>query len=186
MGDIFEGPADLIVLPCSARGTIRKSLRKTAEKYDFPTPEELHLNLQHGDISAVYPFPDRTISKFFVYAASVYFDESSIEILETIGRKLGILTTIKSEIVHIETVLLGTGAGGVSTEVAGRALSKGFCATSKDNATLVICVQDAERLERLKQVISSSFLSRLWDSLILKLSFFGFGIDLKKFFGRKT
>lgn len=185
MGDIFEAhQADLIVLPCSATGSIRKSIRKSSETYGFSTPEELNLNLQHGDISALYPFPDTSIAKFFVYAASVLYDYSSKEILESIGEKLGILTTIRNDIRHIETVLLGTGAGGVPTEVAGYALSKGFHATSKDSI-LVICVQDAERLERLKKVINGNMFSRLWNSLTLKPSLYGFGIDLKKFFGRK-
>jgi len=184
MGDIFEGPADLIVLPCSAKGTIRKSIRKAAETYNFPTPEKLGLNLQHGDISAPYPFPDQSIAMFFVYAASVLYDYSSRQILESIGQKLGLLTTMRSDIHRIETVLLGTGAGGVTTEVAGRALSKGFYATSK-NSILVICVQDSERLEKLKKVITGNIFSRFWNSLMLRPSFFGFGVDLEKLFGGK-
>lgn len=185
MGDIFEGPADLIVLPCSARGTIRKSIRKAAETYGFPTPEKLNLNLPHGDISAPYLFPDQSIAKFFVYAASVLYDYSSREVLESIGKQLGILTTRRSDIHRIETVLLGTGAGGVATEVAGRALSKGFYSTSEDSI-LVICVQDAERLIKLQKAIYGNIFSRLWNSLMLRPSFLGFGVDLKRLFGRKN
>jgi hypothetical protein len=51
MGDIFEGGADLTVLPCSAKGTVSSATRRWLTLFDIPSPQDLGLSLQLGGIS---------------------------------------------------------------------------------------------------------------------------------------
>ena len=71
-GDIFEGAADLTVLPCSAKGTISSAAARWKQAFGVATPTELGLKLSHGDISTLHAFPGpQSISKNYCYAAAV-------------------------------------------------------------------------------------------------------------------
>ena len=55
-GDIFEGGADLTVLPCSGKGTISSSTRRWKEAYGFPSPDELATRPKLGEVSELVSF----------------------------------------------------------------------------------------------------------------------------------
>src|SRR6266404_9497874 len=93
MGDIFEGSADLTILPCSAKGTISSATGRWKQVFGIKTPKELELALQLGSVSDLYAFPGpSTICKRFCYAASVLNDHSSSDIITRIGAEIGKIT----------------------------------------------------------------------------------------------
>jgi hypothetical protein len=110
---------------------------------------------------------------------------STPEAVEKIASGLGMLTTANPQIRLIESPLLGTGAGGLNTETAGRALYRGFMATSAPESMLYVFVFDQERLTKLHDITTERQRTSVWDALGLRPGLFGFSIDLKKLFSRK-
>ncbi len=149
-GDIFEGGMDVTVLPCSAKGTVKGGTARRLSEYGLATPKELGLNLQLGETSEPIPFTGSpNITKYIVFAASVFNDSSSPQDIERIAMLLGNLTNKYPEIRMIETPLLGTGAGGLSDEVSGSALYAGFKSSSRSDATLYVFLYGNDRLTKL-------------------------------------
>jgi hypothetical protein len=182
MGDLFEGSADLTILPCSAKGTITSAAARWKHAYGVSSPQELGLTLKLGGISPIFPFPGpQNISKFFCYAASVLNDHSSAEVIESIGTQVGKVTSERDDIRIVESPLLGTGAGGLFTEVAGRSLSKGFLSASSLEATLFIFVYDRERFEKLGVTLGEQgVLQKVWDAVGIRPGILGINVDVKK------
>lgn len=157
MGDIFEGSADLTVLPCSGKGTVSSATRRWLKMFSIPSPMEISSQPRFGDISDLINFPgDQRISRYVVYAASVLNDFSSAAIIRGIAAKLGGITQIHPEIRLIQTPLLGTGAGGLGTEVSGKAFYDGFRSTAHPDSTLHIFVFDRERQTTLQALIDET------------------------------
>lgn len=155
MGDIFEGSAQVTVLPCSGKGTVSSAVRRWLEMFEIPAPKDIENPPPFGGISELLPFKGKTtITKQVVFAASVLNDFSSYEMLYSIATKLGELTQLDPSIRLVETPLLGTGAGGLKTEVAGKALYQGFKSTAHPDATLYIFVFDRERQITLQNLFS--------------------------------
>jgi hypothetical protein len=117
-------------------------------------PKDVGMQLQLGSLSEVLDFPGpKHITKYIVFAPSVLNDFSSPEVIESIGHQLGQLTHANPLLRQIEAPLLGTGAGGLKTEVAGKSLYNGFLASSISDATLYIFVFDSERQIQLTNLI---------------------------------
>lgn len=155
MGDIFEGSAQVTVLPCSGKGTVSSAVRRWLTMFDIPSPRDLPSQPQFGDVSELIAFKgEKSITKQVVFAASVLNDFSSFAIIKSIAAKLGELTQKNPDIRLIETPLLGTGAGGLKTEVAGKALYQGFKSTAHLDSTLYIFVFDRERQTALQTLFS--------------------------------
>ncbi len=155
MGDILEGGMDLTVFPCSAKGTVSTATRNMLVWNGLPTPLDLQLQLEHGEVSELIPVPGSKRPRFIVFAASVLNRTSSAEIIEKIGVQLGAITVANPGIRLVEAPLLGTGAGGLKTIVAGKALSKGFKSSSVSEATLFIFVFDHERFTILSSLLET-------------------------------
>ena len=156
MGDIFEGAAQVTVLPCSGKGSVSSTVRRWLTIFDIPAPKDIPSQPQLGEISELIPFKGETrITQHIVFAASVLNDYSSFEIIHRIAARLGQITQLESEIRFIETPLLGTGAGGLKTEVAGKALHQGFKSTAHPDSTLSIFVSDKDRHTKLQALLSS-------------------------------
>lgn len=84
-GDIFDGPSDVIVLPCSTAGTITTVVRDRLVDYKIPFPRP---GLRLGDVQ-VLPFKGgENIAQFVAYAASVDGYASSRDAIWQIGRRL--------------------------------------------------------------------------------------------------
>src|SRR4051812_45949480 len=86
--DIFDSTSDLLVLPCSAKGTISTTVQRNADQYGIPRPKPMPL----GNV-LVIPFPPpATIAKFIGWAASVERDSTTPNVIRRIGARLGELT----------------------------------------------------------------------------------------------
>src|ERR1051325_10635986 len=156
MGDIFEGSAQLTILPCSGKGTVSSATRRWLTMFGLPSPKDISSQPQLGEISGLIPFPgSQSITKYVVFAASVLNDFSSAEVIRKIAVRLGDLTQSNSDIRFVETPLLGTGAGGLKTEVAGKALYQGFKSSAHTDASLYIFVFDRERQTMLQTVFGN-------------------------------
>jgi len=157
LGDIFEGGADLTVLPCSAKATVSSATERWLKIFGIPYPTSLAAPPKLGEISEIFEFPgNKTISEFIAFAATVLNDSSEPAIIERIAVQLGHLTQYNDRIRIIELPLLGTGSGGLTTVEAGRALHRGFMQSASEDATLYIFVMDKERLRLLESELKPS------------------------------
>lgn len=137
LGNLFDGPTDLVVLPCSTGGSITSFVAHSLHSYKLPQPPT-HLEL--GEIDIV-PFPGgENIAQFVAYAASVLHSSSSPEAICHIGLALGSFTQTEPSIRAVSAPLLGAGAGGLSSETVVESLRSGFLETASPNATLTISV----------------------------------------------
>src|SRR5215213_6492288 len=104
LGDMFDGPSDLIVLPCSTAGTITPFVRKRLVHHRIPYPD---VGMELGDVN-ILPFKGgENIAKFVAYAASVDGHSSSFDAISRIGEHLGAETRRRSMVRLVSTPLLG-------------------------------------------------------------------------------
>jgi hypothetical protein len=184
MGDVFEGGADLTVLPCGAKPTWTASVERWIEQFDLPTPKDLVEQIRLSEVTSTSPFPGpQRITRFIAYAASVSNDQTSADAIMKIGQNIGAKTKLNPEIRIVESVLFGTGHGRLDDVTAARALAKGFRNEADSGATLWIHVQSHDRFLTVQKALTAGFWRQLWNSLQLSPSFFGIGINLKKLFG---
>jgi hypothetical protein len=134
---MFDGPSDLIVLPCSTAGTITSFVREKLihHRISYPKP-----GMQLGDVH-VLPFEGgENIAQFVAFAASVEGSHSSTEAIRRIGVQLGECTRRGPTVRLIAAPLLGAGAGGLRSEVVVQSLSAGFKSAADKDASLTISV----------------------------------------------
>jgi hypothetical protein len=68
LGNLFDGPSDLIVLPCSTAGTITGFVARSLAQYSIPHPRE---GMKLGEIE-ITPFEGaENIAQYVAFAASV-------------------------------------------------------------------------------------------------------------------
>lgn len=147
LGDMFDGPADLIVLPCSTSGTITGFVARRLVEYSIPHPK---IGMALGEVE-IMPFDGgEDIAQFVAFAASVHRNTSSVSQLQGIGRALGQFTAENSSVKYVAAPLLGAGAGGIQSELVAQALREGFMATAAPDATMVIHVLHQEIYDRLR------------------------------------
>jgi hypothetical protein len=146
-GDMFDGPADLVVLPCSTDGTITGFVARRLVQHSIPHPK---MDMALGEVE-IMPFDGaEDIAQFVAFAASVHRNSSSETALKSIGKRLGTFTAANSAVKYVAAPLLGAGAGGIQSELVVAALREGFCATAAADATLAIFVLHQEVYDRLK------------------------------------
>lgn len=137
VGDMFDGPSDLIVLPCSTEGTITSFVRQKLVNYRIPYPRP---GLKLGDVHIV-PFEGgENIAQYVAYAASVDSNTSSPAAIRRIGQQLGAFTVQGPAARLIAAPLLGAGAGGLQSEVVVQALRDGFRVSAHSDAVLQISI----------------------------------------------
>ena len=147
LGDLFDGPADLIVLPCSTAGTITGFVARSLVQYAIPHPRD---GMGLGEVD-IMPFEGgEDIAQFVAFAASVRGNSSSAKAIEAIGRSIGEFTAEESSVRTVSAPLLGAGAGGLPSETVVASLRAGFSATAAKDATLIIYALHRELYERLK------------------------------------
>ena len=145
-GDVFDGPSDLIVLPCSTSGTISNFVRQRLAYHSIPRPNG---GMALGEVS-VMPFNGgENIAQFVAYAASVRHNSSTRDAVNAIGRSLGQATIDRASIRRVAAPLLGAGAGGLDAEDVVAELSQGFKSTASSSATLIIHVLHKSLFEKL-------------------------------------
>jgi hypothetical protein len=148
-GDLLDGPADLVVLPCSTAGTVTHLVANKLERFSLPTPTPMRL----GAVQ-VLPLEDaRHLAQFAAFAASVAAFTSSPETIATIGAALGQATHRSPAIRIVNAPLLGAGAGGLASEVVVENLRKGFLAEAVADAVLNIYVLHADVYRKLLSAV---------------------------------
>jgi hypothetical protein len=183
-GELFEGGADLVVLPCSVKGTISTATKISVEHFKLEKPESFSKPLKLGATTKSKVFPGITHSpaRYYCYACSVFNDSSELNALENIGQELGKFTEQDSTIDIIQSPLLGTGAGKISKKDSVISLARGFKKTARINSTLQLFVSDHESEQELNKLLGSGVFTRLIDSVLLNPNLFGVGVNLKKIF----
>jgi hypothetical protein len=146
-GNLFGGPADLIVLPCSTAGTITGFVARTLAHHKICHPRA---GLQLGEVD-IMPFEGGDdIAQYVGFAASVRGLSSSEKAIYSIAEELGCFTNRVSSVKRISAPLLGTGAGGLDAENVVEALREGFISRAGQGTTLVIHVLDDGVYQRIK------------------------------------
>ena len=126
LGDMFDGPADLITLPCSTSGTITGFVARSLVHYSIPHPR---VGMTLGEVE-ILPFEGADdIAQYVAFAASVKRSSSTTQAIELIGAALGGFTRSQSSVRSISVPLLGASAGGIQSEKVVAALHKGFITT---------------------------------------------------------
>jgi hypothetical protein len=147
LGDMFDGPSDLIVLPCSTSGTITGFVARRLARYSIPHPRS---GMALGEVE-ILPFEGgEDIAQFVAFAASVHGYDSGLKELGLIARALGSFTAAQPEVKYVAAPLLGAGAGGIRSELVVGALRDGFLNTAASDATMVIHVLHQNVYDRLK------------------------------------
>lgn len=148
LGNLFDGPADVIVLPCSTSGTVTGFVAQSLNQYSLPYPSD---DMRLGSVE-ILPFEGgENIAQYVAFAASVKTMTSSLEAIESIAVGLGEFTQTESAARVVSVPLLGTGAGGLQSEAVVAALKKGFEISAHKDATLVVHVLHKEIFDRLRE-----------------------------------
>jgi hypothetical protein len=137
-GDLFDGPSDLIVLPCSTIPTVKRFVADHLRNFDIRAPERV---MQPGGV-IIEPFRgSENIAAYVAFAASVIVrGETTPALIRRIGEALGRFTVDNSSVQIVAAPLLGAGAGGLKSEEVVKSLSSAFLAHCAPRATLRIFV----------------------------------------------
>ncbi len=149
LGNLFDGPSDLIVLPCSSAGTVTRFVARSLEHYSIPHPKE---GMALGEVE-ILPFEGgENIAQFVAYAASVEGMSSTVDAIELIGKTLGEFASEQPSVRSIAAPLLGAGAGGIQSQKALSALHRGFGSIEKNSASLIVHVLHKEVYDRIQGI----------------------------------
>ncbi len=147
LGNLFDGPSDLIVLPCSTTGSVTGFVARSLDDYLIPYPLT---DMTLGQVE-ILPFEGgENLAQFVAYAASVHRNSSDEKVILKIGESLGTFSKKEPSVRLISAPLLGTGYGGLKLELACFELAKGFTNTAHDDATLIIRVLHEDDFARLR------------------------------------
>lgn len=148
LGNLFDGPADVIVLPCSTAGSITGFVARALNQYSLPHPVG---DMEIGGVE-ILPFEGgENIAQYVAFAASVNAMTSSLSAIENIASKLGRFTQKESSARVIAVPLLGAGAGGLQSEKVVAALKRGFETNAHEGASLIVHVLHKEVFDRLRE-----------------------------------
>ena len=155
-GNMFDGPSDLVVIPCSTVPTITWFVADYLRSFDIPEPQN---KMKPGDVLFADLGRASNIAQVAAYAASVgRFGRLKVtpsSIIEHIGQSLGSFAADNLWISQISCPLLGTGAGRMEPTEAARALSSGYLATAPDRALLRLFVLEDAVYDRIRGLIVS-------------------------------
>jgi hypothetical protein len=147
LGNLFDGPADVVVLPCSTSGTVTGFVARSLSKLSIPHPR---VGMRLGDVE-ILPFEGgENIAQHVAFAASVRGMTSSLTTIESIGVKLGEFTKSNPSARIVAAPLLGAGAGGLQSEKVVAALRQGFESSAHDAACLIVYVLHREVFDRIR------------------------------------
>jgi len=157
MGNVFEGGADLTVLPCGAKPSWTSAVNQWIERFKLPTPRQLMPTMRLSDVTPTAHFPGpKNITKFIAYGASVLNDPTTPEAIEKLGANIGKITRSNSDIRIVESVLFGTGYGRLSDTMAAEALTRGFQSTAQADSQLWIWVFGHDRHATVSKAIEAA------------------------------
>jgi hypothetical protein len=151
LGDMFDGPSDMLVLPCATDGSVTGFVEQRLYHHRIPHPQ---YGMELGDVQIMPFVGGENIAQFVAYAASVEARTSSEAAIRRIGEQLGAATSHQSTIRLISAPLLGAGAGRLPSGAVVEALATGFKSTAHQDARLVIHVLHRELFDRLSTEIA--------------------------------
>ncbi|MFZ1683021.1 MAG: toll/interleukin-1 receptor domain-containing protein [Candidatus Zixiibacteriota bacterium] len=147
LGDLFDGPSDLIVLPCSTGGTVTGFVGSRLSAHSLPHPKA---GMKLGEIEIV-PFEGgENLAQFVAFAASVQAHSSALSAIKSIAEGLGEFTVQEPSVRAISVPLLGAGAGGLGPESVIEALQRGFRRTAEEDAVLSIFILHPDLFARYR------------------------------------
>lgn len=151
-GDMFEGPSDLVVIPCSRVPTITWFVEERLRLFRIPRPQ---IRMQMGDVVFEDLQHASNIAQVAAYAASAARGGVSLEAIERIGRTLGSYCAENPWIGQIACPLLGTGAGRLEPTAAASALARGYLATAPEQAHLRLFILEDVTFNRTRSLFMS-------------------------------
>ena len=146
LGNLFDGSADVVVLPCNTDGGVAPFVAHSLATYEIPRPGPVEL----GQITLLPLEHAQAVAKYAAFASSVR--DGSIttrQTLVSIGEKLGLACSQIPSLRLVSAPLLGAGAGGCHWEDVVRGLRDGFRSTAPQDATLRISVLHESIYSRL-------------------------------------
>lgn len=147
VGNIFDEPCDLLVIPSSARGIVTPEIRVEIRNAGLPLPGAMKRGISHFELQ-------NARWKGVAYAAATTGETSSAVAVENIAKELGRL----ARWIGYKTIaapLLGAGSGELLPRVAADALIRGFQAIAPDSTLLVINVRTPDKVIALADRITS-------------------------------
>jgi TIR domain len=138
-GDLFDGPADMIALPCSTEGTVTGPVERRLRQFSLPHPGRMKL----GQVE-ICPLDDADqVAQYVAFAASVFDVSSTLDAISQIGAGLANATQDRRSVRSISAPLLGTGAGGLAPDDVVRRLKEAFEKNAAPDAVLSLFVLQA-------------------------------------------
>jgi hypothetical protein len=151
---MFEGPSDLVVLPCSIIPTVTPFVTERLRRFSIGQPTE---PMTLGGVYFVRLTDAEHVANWAAYAASVDAGRSSsLDAIEAIGRRLGAHAAEHADVNSVASPMLGTGSGGLAPEPATQSLVRGFLATAPDRAILRLYALDEGVFSDLKGFFASA------------------------------
>lgn len=113
-GDMFEGPTDLVVIPCSTRPTVSRLVGDRFRAFQISPPDR---PMRAGEVIFQPLASARQIAPYAAFAATVNSDRRT-EMVSThsIGASLGRFCSENDWVERVSCPLLGSGAGNVRAE----------------------------------------------------------------------
>jgi len=157
LGDMFNGPTDLIIFPCSTGGSITHFVHERLRFYDIPMPKN---RFELGEVQFM-DFPGgESIAQYIGFAASVFYNSTTSQAIENIGKQIGDFTKKNLSVQVVSVPLLGAGAGGLDSETVVDCLKKGFQSTCSSDAKLIIYVLHQVVYNRIKRCFEGEKVSK--------------------------
>jgi nucleoside phosphorylase len=154
MGDVFEGGADLTVLPCGANPSWTPSVQRWIDRFELPTPKQLMPEMRLSDVTPLAPFGGpKGITNWICYGASVFNDYTNVDAIRGLGANIGKITSSRLDIKIVECVLFGTGYGRLGDVPAALALAEGFIQAADPSARLMIFLHGAARYDAVRRAL---------------------------------
>src|SRR5215470_4884703 len=150
-GNMFDGPTDLVVIPCSTVPTITWFVAEHLRSFNIPSPAR---RMALGEVVFTELRRANNIAQVAAYAASVRRGSTSSEVIGQIGRTLGSYCAENSWLSQVSCPLLGTGAGGLEPTEAARALAEGYRATAPERALLRLFVLEDTVFKQIRSLFA--------------------------------
>lgn len=162
MGDVLEGGAHLTLLPCSTSLRWTDSVQRRINHYVIPDPRQIGGIQSIGNISPLaVPKINQRETRFIAYAASVPSETETKPIhIRRLGANVGHLTHTHPEIRIIESVLMGTGHGGLDDITAAQAIASGYLSTAVPGVELRLLAHGRARYQAIETVLKTKPIAR--------------------------
>jgi hypothetical protein len=145
---MFDGPSDMVVIPCSTVPTITAFVQKRLQAFRIAQPSGA---MALGDVQFQPLAGAEQLAAWVAFAASVANYYSTEESVEKIAEAIGSFARTTAGVRRIAAPLLGAGAGQLGTQAVVARMKAGFLRSAPDGAVLTIFVLDEFEFTRLTE-----------------------------------